>query len=188
MGLDYNEFAFNFVDLVINNMENTNNTFVGKNLVTDTHVYFYTNYMSNWNICKFIDPISGVSFDNTEQAFMWYKADFFKDIETRTKLEKQITPMEAKHLGREVKNYNDAAWECVRYGYMVYVNYLKYTQNDDLKQKLLSTNNKILVEASKTDNIWGVGLAANDSRILDEKNWTGGNLLGKSLMDVRKMI
>jgi hypothetical protein len=45
-----------------------------------------------------------------------------------------------------------------------------------------------LVEASPIDNIWGVGLAADDPRILDEKNWTGRNLLGKSIMDVRSMI
>lgn len=164
------------------------NPFAGKNVVTDTHMYFYTNYMSNWYICKFADPITNVIFDNTEQAFMWYKANFFKDIETQLKLEKQMHPKDAKQLGREVKNYNEIGWECVRYGYMVYVNYLKYTQNDDLKQKLVSTENKILVEASKTDMVWGVGLAADDPRILDDKNWTGRNLLGKSIMDVRNII
>lgn len=171
-------------------MNNTTETnpFAGKNLVTDTHVYFYTNWLSNFKICKIVDPCTKLEFTTTEQIYMWYKANFFNDIETRKKLEGNLPPREAKNLGRIVANYQEDLWECVRYGYMVYVNYLKYTQNDDLKQKLLATENKILVEASPIDNIWGVGLAADDPLILDDKNWTGRNLLGKSLMDVRNLI
>lgn len=159
-----------------------------KNIRTHTHFYFYTNYLSNWNICKFVDPSSQLSFDNTEQAFMWYKADFFKDLETRKLLEAQMHPKDAKALGRIVKNYDDIAWSIVRYGFMVYVNYLKYSQNADLRQNLIDTNNLVLVEASTVDCVWGVGLAASDFLITDEKNWKGQNLLGKALMDVRQIL
>ena len=169
-------------------MENETNQFADKNLVTDTHVYFWSNWLSNFKVCKIVDPSTNIEFTTTEQLYMWYKADFFKDEVTRKKLEITMTAREAKNLGREVANYNEQLWECVRYGYMVYVNYLKYTQNDDLKQKLLDTKNKVLVEASPIDRIWGVGLAANNPLILDEKNWTGRNLLGKSLMKVRTLI
>lgn len=169
-------------------METNNNPFAGKNVVTDTHVYFYTNWLSNWKICKIVDPTTKLEFATTEQLYMWYKAQFFGDTETLKKLELATDPKIAKDLGRVVANYQDDLWECVRYGYMVYVNYLKYTQNPELKEKLLATENKILVEASKIDKVWGVGLAADDPLILDEKNWTGRNLLGKAIMDVRNLI
>ena len=38
------------------------------------------------------------------------------------------------------------------------------------------------------DQIWSCGLAENDPLILDPKNWTGQNLLGKVLMEVRDLI
>ena len=159
-----------------------------KNLETDTHFYFWTNWLSNWKICKIVDPITKLEYDSTEQIYMWYKASFFNDAETRKQLEVKLTPKQAKDLGRVVKNYQDDLWECVRYGYMVYVNYLKYTQNAELKAKLLSTGNKVLAEASPYDKVWGVGFMAGDPLILNEANWTGRNLLGKSLMEVRNLL
>lgn len=160
-----------------------------KNLETDTHFYFWTNWLSNWKICKIVDPLIRVSFNTSEQAYMWRKAYFFGDEVTMKKLEcSDLTPREAKDLGREVANYQDDLWECVRFDYMVYSNYLKYTQNPDLKEKLLATGEKVLVEASPYDKVWGVGLLANNPLILDDKNWTGRNLLGKSIMKVRSMI
>jgi ribA/ribD-fused uncharacterized protein len=123
-------------------METNNNPFAGKNVATDTHVYFWSNWLSNFKVCKIVDPTTKLEFTTTEQLYMWYKAHFFNDIETQKKLELNITPREAKNLGREVSNYQEDLWECVRYGYMVYVNYLKYTQNSELKEKLLLLKTK----------------------------------------------
>ena len=170
------------------NIEDTKD-FAGKNLTTDTHVYFWTNWLSNFKVCKIVDPCNRVGFVSTEAAYMWHKAHFFGDENAMKKLENSnLTPREAKNIGRVVENYRDDLWDCVRYGYMVYVNYLKYTQNDDLKAKLLATGDRVLVEASPNDLIWGVGLYANDPLILDDKNWKGRNLLGNALMEVRNKI
>ncbi len=158
---------------------------------TENFIFFYTNWLSNFHIAKFIDPNSGLPFDNTEQAFMWYKADFFKDGESRKALSIwSLHPKYAKQLGREVKNYNETTWECVRFGYMVYVNYLKYSQNPELRQKLLNTGNKELAEASPIDLIWGIGLSEkeDESKLINKSNWTGRNLLGESLMKVRSLL
>ena len=54
-----------------------------------------------------------------------------------------------------------------------------------MRDILLRTGDRIIVEASPYDRIWGVGLDVEDPRILDENQWQGQNLLGKALMDVR---
>jgi ribA/ribD-fused uncharacterized protein len=86
------------------------------------------------------------------------------------------------------KNYDDLIWSIHRLSKMTIVNILKFEQNEGFRKELLDTGDKILVEASPYDTIWGVGLSEDDPLILDEKNWKGTNLLGVSLMEVRRMI
>ena len=155
---------------------------------TDTHVYFWNGIYSNWHPIKFVDTLTSITFNNTEQAFMWYKADVFKDEDTKKLIENTPNPKEVKKLGRLVKNYNDLIWDKVRLSNMVYVNYLKFSQNEDLKKELLDTGDKIMVEASPYDRIWGVGMDENNPLILDKANWNGLNLLGDALMEVRNKL
>jgi ribA/ribD-fused uncharacterized protein len=171
-----------------NNNDKNNNQ--PKNLETDTHFYFYTNEFSNFHICIFTDLLTGIKFNSSEAAYMWQKANHFKDSASMIKLTENpnILPKDAKAIGRSVANYNDEEWNRVKFLWMIYVNFLKYSQNIELQQKLLQTNNKILVESSKADLVWGVGLYAADPLILDEKNWRGKNLLGKALMQVRDIL
>ena len=59
----------------------------------------------------------------------------------------------------------------------------------EYKAKLLATNNKILVEASLYDKIWGIGYSEKDVLNLSKDDWNKvlqeRNLLGKALMEVR---
>jgi ribA/ribD-fused uncharacterized protein len=71
---------------------------------------------------------------------------------------------------------------------MYEVNKCKYSQNKELKDELLKTKNLILVEVNPRDRIWGIGLGADDDRILNTNSWKGKNLLGKVLMQVRKEL
>jgi len=64
---------------------------------------------------------------------------------------------------------------------------LKFSQNNSIKQKLISTHPKTLYEASKYDKIWGIGYYANEA-INTNKNKYGRNLLGKALMDIRSHL
>lgn len=65
-------------------------------------------------------------------------------------------------------------------------NYLKFTQNEDLKKMLLGTGEKEIAEASPRDRIWGIGFGAK--RAGDVRERWGLNLLGKALMEVRERI
>ena len=115
------------------------------------------------------------------------KAVDFEDYESLNKILKESNPKKVKELGRNVKNFNQDIWLKSAYYHMRNANYLKYTQNHKLLKKLLSTGDKIIVEAAYYDPIWGVGLHEQDPLILDEKNWKGTNWLGKVLMEVREL-
>ena len=160
--------------------------------VTNKHIFFWGEFPSNWHPCHFTVKHDGkeLEFFNSEQYFMWMKAITFNDEETAEKiLKKGKSPKTAKALGREVKNYDNAVWDSVRYGIMVDANYYKYTQNEELKKLLLNPelDGKHYVEASPYDRIWGIG-CDEATALDDESNWNGQNLLGKALDEVRDKI
>ena len=139
---------------------------------------------SNFYKCKFIDE--RIEFNCMEQYMMYHKAFYFQDYNiSKLILKTPYNPKEYKALGRKVKGFNDKDWdmykkECVYLGC-----YSKFTQNKELLDKLLATKGTELVEASPYDRIWGCGLSEDDARIQDKKNWTGLNLLGEILTELR---
>lgn len=150
--------------------------------------FFYGGTFSNWFAAGFYDPVAQQRFANTEQAFMYYKAWTMGDTETRKLIALATDPGKAKDLGRKVKNFSKELWDEHKMFAMVHVNTMKYTQNWPMAMELVNTENKILVEASPSDTIWGIGLSLSDPDIYDETKWRGQNLLGKALMTVRTKI
>ena len=69
---------------------------------------------------------------------------------------------------------------------MKWGNYYKFTQHEELKQVLLGTGDREIVEASPRDRVWGVGFGEKNAG-KNRGRW-GGNLLGKVLMEVREWI
>lgn len=131
-------------------------------------------------------------FECNEQYFMYRKALEFKDYKIISKiLVSGLKASDYKDLGRMVQNYDDKIWNSVRYQAMVDGLMMKFSQNQKLKNYLLSTNNELLVEASPVDVIWGCGFAKNDrqGKLLKQWRtpsvWKGENLLGFALMEVR---
>ena len=117
---------------------------------------------------------------------MYQKAFFFRDLAIAAKAATEKDPKAVKELGRQVRRYNDKAWQTVRYGFMVYSNLLKFSQNPEWAAELKATGNRILVEASPYDKIWGIGCTVEEAAAGAE--WQGQNLLGKALMEVRGML
>lgn len=138
---------------------------------------------SQWWLSSF--EVDKVIYKTAEHWMMAKKAELFNDNEILTKIIKANSPAEAKKLGREVKNYNDTVWLANRYGIVKQGNYHKFSQNADLKKFLINTKNRILVEASPVDPIWGIGMAGDHKDVLNPEKWRGLNLLGFALMEVR---
>ncbi len=141
---------------------------------------------SNWFPAKF--EIDGLKYFSTEHHMMAQKAKLFRDEECLQKILKASSPAEAKSLGRKVKNFSENIWFHKRFQIVVAGNLAKFSQNPDFRDFLLTTKNRILVEASPVDKIWGIGLAADDKKIENPRLWKGLNLLGFALMEVRKQL
>lgn len=142
--------------------------------------------LSQWFPAKF--TIDGVEYATAEHYMMAQKAKLFNDEDSFQKIINSKDPSEAKKLGRGVKNYDGKTWEQHRFDIVLNGNIAKFSQNHVLKEFLLSTQDKILVEASPVDAIWGIGLAEQDAKVNDPTQWKGLNLLGFALMQVRQNI
>lgn len=97
-------------------------------------------------------------------------------------------PGKAKAIGRKVNGFDEATWVRHRFEIVVRGNLLKFRQHPELGEFLMGTGDKVLVEASPVDRIWGIGLAAEDPAAEDPNLWPGLNLLGFALMEVRDRL
>jgi ribA/ribD-fused uncharacterized protein len=123
-----------------------------------------------------------------EQYMMAEKARLFEDKEIEEKIMSSNDPNEIKGLGRRVRGFDEGIWNNIKYSIVVNGNYNKFMQNEKLKSFLLSTEDKILVEASPYDNVWGIQMSEDDMDIKNPELWRGENLLGFALMEVRNEI
>lgn len=140
-------------------------------------------YLSNWYLSNF--EIDGIKYSSMEQYMMYQKAVLFKDDDIVQQILATSNVGKIKTLGRSVKNYDERIWNGVRQ-IIVYKGLVeKFRQNDELRDKLLATQQSILAECAVQDRIWGIGLSMKDEKRFDMNEWNGQNLLGFSLMCVR---
>ena len=142
--------------------------------------------LSQWFPCTFV--VDGQYYNCAEQYMMAEKARIFGDEEIRQQILAEYSQMAMKKLGRKVKNYDDAVWKNVRFDVVVKGNLAKFSQNEKLRNFLISTDDKVLVEASPKDEVWGIGLDEHSSEASSPWKWKGTNLLGFALMEVRDKL
>ena len=151
-------------------------------------VFFYSSShpFSNWYMCPFVH--NGKQYNCSEQYMMYMKARMFKDIEVGEMIMDQEHPYKQKFLGRQVRGFVESTWNAKCKDIMVEGLVSKFMQDTYCLNTLLDTGDKIIVEASPTDKIWGIGLAEDDPRAQNPKQWQGKNWLGDVLMKVRNEI
>lgn len=128
----------------------------------------------------------GHSFPTTEHYMMWQKAVLMGDDKIAEQILREPHPSVAKRLGREVRNFDLEVWKKNADRVVEDANYFKFSQNEDLREVLLDTGERMLVEASPDDKIWGIGFNSEDAEGR-ESEW-GNNGLGKALMKVRERL
>ncbi len=142
--------------------------------------------MSQWWHSPF--TIDCLEYRTAEHWMMAEKARLFSNEELRRRIIACNSPGEAKALGRMVENFDEETWIAHREAIVLEGSIHKFSQHPDLRTFLLSTGDRVLVEASPVDPIWGIGLAADDPRATDPGKWRGLNLLGFALMKTRDLL
>jgi ribA/ribD-fused uncharacterized protein len=119
---------------------------------------------------------------------MSQKALLFNDKTTFEKILSTDRPGEAKELGRQVLGFDDQIWNEKRFDIVKIGNIHKFNQNPAFADYLINTGDKVLVEASPVDIVWGIGLSKESIYIDNIYAWHGLNLLGFVLMEVRDFL
>jgi len=117
---------------------------------------------------------------------MYQKALLFNDFEVASQILNETDVRKIKALGRKVKDFDNELWDKHKESFMYNACYAKFSQNDELKDFLLNTGNREIVEASPVDNIWGIGFSS--VRAMENIDKWGQNLLGKTLVNVRTRL
>lgn len=141
---------------------------------------------SQWFNCPFV--VDGITYPTAEHWMMAQKALLFGDKINFDKIVNCEKPGEAKELGRQVLGYDDVIWNEKKFEIVKQGNIHKFRQYPELADYLLHTENRVLVEASPVDRIWGIGLAQDNQDITNVDAWQGENLLGFALMEVRDYL
>lgn len=142
--------------------------------------FFYGGPLSNWY------PVNGNLSCTSEKLFMQLKATTFNDLESLKLINYSSHPSEAKKFGRSIANFNEDVWDLIKYDCMMSALEFKLYTCPEFEAELRATNNKVIVEASPTDRVWGIGYSAETAE-KHVDNW-GENLLGKALMEIRSML
>lgn len=141
---------------------------------------------SQWFPAEFRED--GTVYRTAEHYMMTGKARLFNDDEVLEQIIQSETPDQVKKLGRKVRSFDPQLWDEHKYEIVKQGNLLKFSQNEQLKEFLLSTEDKVLVEASPYDTIWGIGMLETHPKALNPSQWNGENLLGFALMEVRDKL
>ncbi len=178
---------------------------------TKTEIYFYGTggpfgYMSNFYGASFTCDVKNSKSDkkangkpekmlfiSSEQYYAYRKCMTFnpENKDLVNKILTAPTPAKAKYYGRQVKNFTEAGWNKVKYQVMLEALWLKFSQNDDIRKKLVATNPKMLYEASPYDAVWGIGIneaAAVKLAEQGDRSKFGQNLLGLALVETRARL
>ena len=129
-------------------------------------------FLSNFYPSRFI--IDGVFYETVEHYFQSQKTiiPFQKE-----RIRKAPSPVYAKKYGRECTLR--AGWDRIKDDIMFKGVFAKFSQDPELKMKLLETDDELLVEINDwNDRYWGV----------NSHNGVGLNKLGNILRDVKNIF
>lgn len=141
---------------------------------------------SQWFVAPFV--VAQQIYPTAEHFMMAAKARLFKDDSRLQQILQAKSPAQAKKLGRLVSGFDEKVWLTQREDIVLRANLAKFSQHPELAAFLLASKNKVLVEASPYDKIWGIGMGREHPHAERPRDWRGLNLLGFALMRVREEL
>ena len=153
---------------------------------TESQVRFYgmLSPFSNFYKCKF--TMNGLQFTCVEQALMYFRARNHDDHYTAYKIKHEKNPAVIKRLGNRYKPTTSEASARER-AFLERAVMAKFSSNDDLKQALINTNQKTMLECNPYDSVYSTGMKTDDPK-LDTLEFTGANIMGQILEKTRAQL
>jgi ribA/ribD-fused uncharacterized protein len=127
-------------------------------------------FLCNFYLATFIED--GLEYKTVEHYFQSKK---FDDLSVKMEILNADTPKKAKSLGRS-HQMDLIRWESIKVDVMRNALKLKFSQNEELRRKLLNTGRKHLAEYSKSDLYWGGSQPGSQ------------NVVGSLLMSLREEL
>ena len=153
----------------------------------DVTVFFgYGSPLSNFHSAKF--TIDDITFCNAEQYISYQKALLFEEPGIADEILSMKDPKLMKQKVKRLKKFDQTNWSTEAWSILKTALLAKFDQNDPLKQELLSTGTTNIGEASPTDSLFGIGLSLKSSHVTNSDKWTGKNITGVVLMEVRDSL
>ena len=154
----------------------------------DNCLFFFSDAspLSNFHPSKF--TIDGENYSCGEEYIQASKANFFQDNIAYDEIRTAISPGQMKALGRGIRNFDSASWEKVAPDVALRCQHAKFSQDQSLKEYLLATGSKKLIEAAPRDSLWGIGVSMYDPLLMSKKSQWGKNLHGEALMKERTQL
>ena len=144
-----------------------------------------SSFMSNFHDSSFEE--NGTVYKTVEHYYQYKTATYFKDDTTANRILLAKSPLQAKALSHQIKDYDAELWKPVACHTMQKAVLMKFQQNPRLADKLKQTTG-IIVEANPKDQVFSCGLSLKHPGREDETKWTGENILGQILCQVRDTL
>ncbi|OGH03186.1 MAG: hypothetical protein A2798_00280 [Candidatus Levybacteria bacterium RIFCSPHIGHO2_01_FULL_37_17] len=130
----------------------------------ETSYFLFSNFSPHKLVYK------GVEYPTLEHAFQTQK---FLDEPTREEVRNAQSPLMAFNIGRSRPGKRED-WSRIKLNIMYELLREKVMQHEEVKDALMKTGDKEIVEENPNDDFWGSG-----------KDGRGANHMGKALMRVR---
>jgi ribA/ribD-fused uncharacterized protein len=130
-------------------------------------------------------------YNSVKQAISAEIAKSFNDTDNLQKIMLAETPDEINYKVINVSGdteINETKWNDLTKQLLYDVNLAKFNQFPELAGRLLETKNATLGAYLPDDNLIGIGISLDNIQSKNPVNWTGQNLLGKALMDIREKL
>lgn len=134
---------------------------------------------------------NGTMYNSAQQAIYAEIAKGFNDQQNLQKIMIADTPDEITYKLEDVpgdSDTNETKWNDIMKQIIYDVNISKFNQYPELSARLLETHNSKLGAYIPDDNLIGIGISLDNIQSKNPINWTGQNILGKALMDIRDKI
>ena len=137
--------------------------------------------LSRFDPAHLLSTVSAHSFQLEDRVWPtaehYFQAHKFRDPAYGEKIRLAADAQQARKLGNAWLKRKRPDWKQVRRTLMTRAMYSKCVQHEAVRQALLETGERLLIETSAYDHYWGIG---RDQR--------GENMFGQVLMDIRHKL